>query len=451
MHFEFEEKEERLVKIKVVGVGGGGGNALNTMISGGLAHVDFVAANTDAQALKCNKAQLHLQLGRETTKGLGAGANPDIGAASAEEDVERIKEALGDTDMVFVTCGMGGGTGTGAAPVIARVAREMGALAVGVVTRPFIFEGARRARQAESGIQRLKEQVDALIVIPNMKVLAMAGKTMQMTEAFRKADDVLYHAVKAISDIITVNGLINVDFADVRTIMASMGRALMGTGAASGERRAVEAAQKAVSSPLLEDVSIHGAKGVLINVTGPADLTLDEVNDAATFIQSAADPEANIIFGSVIDEALEDEVRITVIATGFEQALADQQVRRPERLGFPMPAVRAQAPVLASGEVSDPTLSSASLSASAPSNPSASTFTFSSSTSGKRQVAVGERRPAAGLAPEASNLSRQWDTSASDPFRRPAGKVAEQLGISAESEIDIPTFLRKRVDIGDQY
>ena len=304
-------------RIKVVGVGGGGGNAVNTMIAAGLQGVDFMTANTDAQALKANLASVKLQLGTAFTKGLGAGGNPDVGRKAATEDVERIREVLAGADMVFVTAGMGGGTGTGGAPVVARVARELGALTVGVVTKPFHFEGKKRGRQAEEGMRELKANVDTLIAIPNQRLLAVAGRNMSILETFKKADDVLLQAVRGISDLITVHGLINLDFNDVRTIMSEMGMALMGAAVASGEDRAVEAAQKAISSPLLEDVSIQGARGVLINITGGPDLTIHEVNEAATLIQEEADDEANIIFGAVIDESLHDQIRITVIATGF--------------------------------------------------------------------------------------------------------------------------------------
>jgi cell division protein FtsZ len=305
-------------KIKVIGVGGGGGNAISTMIQGRLEGVDFVAANTDLQALESNQAPIKIPLGQRLTKGLGAGANPEIGRSSAEEDRDHIAEVLQGADMVFVTAGMGGGTGTGAAPVIAEVARELGALTVGVVTKPFPFEGKKRRRQAEEGIINLARAVDTLITIPNERLLSVAGQKTTMLDAFRKADEVLLNAVQGISDLITIPGLINVDFADVKTIMSNMGRALMGTGRAVGERRALEAAQQAISSPLLEDVSITGATGILINITGGPDLTLFEVNEASSLIQEAADEEANIIFGSVIDPSLTDEVRITVIATGFD-------------------------------------------------------------------------------------------------------------------------------------
>ena len=314
---EFDENHNH-AKIKVIGVGGGGGNAVSTMIQGRLEGVDFVAANTDLQALESNQAAIKIPLGHRLTKGLGAGANPDIGRSSAEEDRDRIAEVLQGADMVFVTAGMGGGTGTGAAPVIAEVAREMGALTVGVVTKPFPFEGKKRRRQAEEGIINLARAVDTLITIPNERLLSVAGQKTTMLDAFRKADEVLLNAVQGISDLITIPGLINVDFADVKTIMSNMGRALMGTGRAVGERRAIEAAQQAISSPLLEDVSITGATGILINITGGPDLTLFEVNEASSLIQEAAHEEANIIFGSVIDPSLIDEVRITVIATGFD-------------------------------------------------------------------------------------------------------------------------------------
>jgi cell division protein FtsZ len=311
--------------IKVIGMGGGGGNAVNTMIASELRGVEFIVANTDAQALANNQATVKLQLGQ---KGLGAGAKPEVGRAATEEYADRIREYLTGSDMVFITAGMGGGTGTGGAPVVGRIARDTGALTVGVVTKPFDFEGKRRQRQAEDGIAELKEAVDTLIVIPNQRLLATAARNTSMLEAFRRADDILLQAVRGISDLVTVHGLINLDFADVRTIMCDMGMAIMGSGAANGENRAIEAAQKAIQSPLLEDMSIRGAKGVLINITGSADLALHEVNDASTLIQEEAHEDANIIFGAVIDESMGDEIRITVIATGFgPQAAAVEPVR----------------------------------------------------------------------------------------------------------------------------
>ena len=316
--FEIVEKQTAQgAKIKVVGVGGGGTNAIATMISLGLGGVDFVAANTDNQALDHNPAPYHIQLGTELTKGLGAGANPEVGKKAALEDSAKIAEMLHGADMVFITAGMGGGTGTGAAPVIANIAKEAGALTVGVVTKPFNFEGKKRRKNADKGISELKEAVDTLICIPNQRLLYVANETTTMLDCFKKADEVLYQAVKGISDLINIRGLINLDFADVRTVMCNKGLALMGTGIASGENRAIEAARKAISSPLLEDVAINGATGIIINITGGPDLTLFEVNEASSLITEEAHEEAEIIFGSVIDENLKDEVRVTVIATGF--------------------------------------------------------------------------------------------------------------------------------------
>jgi cell division protein FtsZ len=304
-------------RIKVIGAGGCGGNAVNHMIDVGLRNVDFIAVNTDIQALQNNHAPMRIQIGDEITRGRGTGGNPEIGRKAALEDEERIREILSEAEMVFVTAGMGGGTGTGSAPVIARIARELGALTVGVVTKPFQFEGRRRMSQAEEGLRELKSAVDTLITIPNQRLLSVASKNTSLRESFQKADDVLLQAVRGISELVTVHGLINLDFADVRSIMAEMGMAMMGAATASGENRAVEAAQRAISSPLLEDVSIKGARGLLINVTGGSDMALYEVNEAASLIQEEAHEDANIIFGAVIDEAMSDEIRVTVIATGF--------------------------------------------------------------------------------------------------------------------------------------
>ncbi|MFB3924457.1 MAG: cell division protein FtsZ [Syntrophales bacterium] len=315
----FEEGTDTSARIKVIGVGGGGGNAVNTMISYKLCGVDFITANTDAQALRTSLSPMKVQLGGEITKGLGAGSDPEVGRRSAQESRDMIASALEKSDMVFITAGLGGGTGTGGAPVVAQIAKEIGALTVAVVTKPFQFEGKKRERQAENGIEELREIVDTLIVIPNQRLLSLGGRNMSLVEAFKKADDILYHAVKGISDLIIIPGLINLDFADVRHIMSEMGLALMGTGSARGENRAVEAAQRAISSPLLEDNSIQGARGVLLNITGGPDMTLYEINEASSLIQAEAHEDANIIFGTVIDENMEDEIRITVIATGFEE------------------------------------------------------------------------------------------------------------------------------------
>ncbi|MDF2608196.1 MAG: cell division protein FtsZ [Bacillales bacterium] len=314
---DFDTNLDHLAKIKVIGVGGGGNNAVNRMIEHGVQGVDFLTVNTDAQALKLSKAEITMQIGGKLTRGLGAGANPEVGKKAAEESREQIEELLKGADMVFVTAGMGGGTGTGAAPVIAEVAREIGALTVGVVTRPFTFEGRKRATQAATGIQALKDNVDTLIVIPNDRLLEIVDKNTPMLEAFREADNVLRQGVQGISDLIATPGLINLDFADVKTIMANKGSALMGIGVATGENRATDAAKKAISSPLLES-SIEGAKGVLMNITGGMNLSLYEVQEAADIVASASDPDVNIIFGSVINDNLKDEIIVTVIATGFD-------------------------------------------------------------------------------------------------------------------------------------
>jgi cell division protein FtsZ len=316
---------ENSAKIKVVGAGGGGGNAVNTMISYSLRGVDFIIANTDAQALGASDAPVKIQIGAEVTKGLGAGSNPDIGKQAALESRDEIRRQLEGSDMVFITAGLGGGTGTGAAPVIAEVARECGALTVAVVTKPFQFEGKRRNSQAEEGIVQLRDVVDTLIVVPNQRLLSLGGRGLSLLDAFKKADDILYQAVKGISDLIIVPGLINLDFADVKNIMSNMGMALMGTGTASGENRAVEAAQRAISSPLLEDNTIQGAQGILLSITGGPDMSLYEVNEASSLIQAEAHEDANIIFGTVIDENMTDEIRITVIATGFEDTMKKKQ------------------------------------------------------------------------------------------------------------------------------
>ena len=315
--FELEENINIGANIKVVGVGGGGSNAVSTMIDSGMDGVEFIVANTDIQALNHNRATGKIQLGADLTKGLGAGANPDIGRRAAIESYNEVVEKLEGSDMVFVTAGMGGGTGTGGAPVVAKIARELGALTIGVVTRPFSFEGKRRMKHAEGGLQELKENVDSLIVIPNQKLLAISGDKTPLTETFKKADDVLLQAVKGISDLINKRGLINLDFADIRTVMQAKGLALMGTGYAQGENRAVEAATAAISSPLLENIKIDGATGIIINVTGGPDLSLFEVNEASTLITEAAHEDAEIIFGAVIDENMSEEIRVTVIATGF--------------------------------------------------------------------------------------------------------------------------------------
>lgn len=330
---EFDTNDDALAVIKVIGVGGGGNNAVNRMIEHGVQGVEFIAVNTDAQALKLSSAEIKLQIGAKSTRGLGAGANPEVGKKAAEESKEQLEEALAGADMVFVTAGMGGGTGTGAAPVIAQIARDLGALTVGVVTRPFTFEGRKRQSQALAGTQAMKEAVDTLIVIPNDRLLEIVDKSTPMLEAFREADNVLRQGVQGISDLIAVPGLINLDFADVKTIMSNKGSALMGIGVASGETRAVEAAKKAISSPLLE-TSITGAKGVLMNITGGASLSLFEVQEAAAIVASASDEDVNIIFGSVINDDLKDEIVVTVIATDFNEAAVVPDPRQMMRPGL---------------------------------------------------------------------------------------------------------------------
>lgn len=315
--FEFSDVQEQTARLTVIGIGGAGGNAINHMIASEMKGVDFIACNTDVQALSINKASFKVQIGRELTKGLGSGGHPEIGKQAIEENRDDVAQVLEGSEMVFITAGMGGGTGTGAAPVVAEIAREQGSLTIGVVTKPFIFEGRKRIKQAEMGIAELRKYVDTIIIVPNQRLLGLVGKNTTFPEALQIADNILYYACQGISELITTSALVNLDFADVKTIMADMGDALMGTGFASGEYRASEAAQEAISSPLLEEVQIKGARGVLVNITGGSDLTLHEVNDANNVVYEAAGEEANIIFGAAIDESMNGQVRVTVIATGF--------------------------------------------------------------------------------------------------------------------------------------
>jgi cell division protein FtsZ len=399
---EFDENKNLAAKVKIIGIGGGGNNALNTMISYELTGVDFIAANTDAQALAANMAPNKLQLGENLTKGLGAGANPEVGRKAALEDVEKIREALKGADMVFITAGLGGGTGTGGGPVIAEVAREMGALTVAIVTKPFHFEGKKRMKQAEEGLANLKMTADALITIPNQRLLGISGKNMTLIEAFKKADEVLFHAAKGISDIIVGHGIINLDFADVRTIMAETGMALMGTGIASGDNRSVEAAQKAISSPLLEDISIEGARGLLINITGGENMTLSEINEATTLIQKEAHEEANVIWGMVIDHAMKEEMRVTVIATGFgkKEEKKASQFKKVAPISF---GLREQ-------------------------NRDFSNFTFSNKEN-NRDIPAFMRK-----------------VKASERFDELKLEQPSDFSIEDEDRFDIPTFLRKQAD-----
>jgi len=400
MIFEFEETSAQNARMRVVGVGGAGGNAVNRMVDEDLEGVEFISANTDAQALKSSRAQVTIQLGKKLTRGLGAGARPEIGRQAVAESEDEIRRALEGADLVFITAGMGGGTGTGAAPIIGEIAREMGALTIAIVTRPFDFEGKKRAKQAEQGLAELKRSVDTMIVVPNDRLLSVVGKGTTFKDALKKADEVLLHATQGISDLIRVTGEVNVDFADVRTIMACRGPALMGSGFGVGDNRAVEAAQEAVSSPLLDNVSIRGAQGVLINITGGMDLAIDEVTQISRIIQEEAGEDAEIIFGAVHDPTLEGKIRVTVIATGFdrEQERADQKIIRPD---FRRPA--PSAPPTRQGAAAPPTEEA-------------------------RRMVVG-----GGLPPEREVV----------PFQRPPERLVDRSFIG---ELDIPTFIRRQMD-----
>jgi cell division protein FtsZ len=455
IRIQYNDEMPRGAKIKVIGVGGGGGNAVNRMIAAKLEGVEFIAANTDVQALQLSQAPVKLQLGVKLTSGLGAGANPDVGRRAALEDSEKIIEALEGADMVFVTTGLGGGTGTGAAPVIASLASEMGALTVAVVTRPFGFEGKRRMQQAERGMQELLEAVDTMIVIPNEKLLVVA-KDAGFFESFRVADDVLRQGVQGISDIITIPGIINRDFADVKTTMHGMGYAVMGTAMRSGANRAIEAAQAAMASPLLEAGAIDGTKGILINISGSSNLKLSEVNEASTLIQNAAHEEANIIFGAVLDESMGDEVKITVIATGFrkdlpsrEESPRDAHSLKPEAPAFLNLDVRPAVPRFAS-EVAVET-ARASLHAPEPAAATAYASGFGSqslatleSTPSFEPIApntpASKERKTAAMTPEDSAIGGFLETLSADENRARAQRRAEEVELE---ELDVPAFMRK--------
>jgi cell division protein FtsZ len=454
IRIQYNDEMPRGAKIKVIGVGGGGGNAVNRMIAAKLEGVEFIAANTDVQALQLSQAPVKLQLGVKLTSGLGAGANPDVGRRAALEDSEKIIEALEGADMVFVTTGLGGGTGTGAAPVIASLASEMGALTVAVVTRPFGFEGKRRMQQAERGMQELLEAVDTMIVIPNEKLLVVA-KDAGFFESFRVADDVLRQGVQGISDIITIPGIINRDFADVKTTMHGMGYAVMGTAMRSGANRAIEAAQAAMASPLLEAGAIDGAKGILINISGSSNLKLSEVNEASTLIQNAAHEEANIIFGAVLDESMGDEVKITVIATGFrkdlpnrEESSRDVHSLKPEAPAFLNLDVRAAAPRFASEVVAETARASLHVpepaaAAYASGFGSQSLATLESAPSFEpivTNVPVSKERKVAALTPEDSAIGGFLETLSADESRAREQRRAEEAELE---ELDVPAFMRK--------
>jgi cell division protein FtsZ len=431
---ELIENADPGARIKVIGAGGCGGNAVSHMIAAGLRNVDFVSVNTDAQALQNNTAPLRMQIGQMLTRGRGTGGNPEIGRKAALEDEEALREVLADAEMVFVTAGMGGGTGTGSAPVLARIAREGGALTVGVVTKPFQFEGRKRMGQAEEGLRELKNAVDTLITIPNQRLLSIASRTTSLKEAFQKADDVLLQAVRGIAELVTVHGLINLDFADVRSIMAEMGMAMMGAARAAGENRALEAAQRAISSPLLEDVSIKGARGLLINVTGGPDMSLYEVNEAASLIQEEAHEDANIIFGAVIDEKLADEIHVTVIATGFGEREMERHSPRYSPSGTPVTAPVMAAPTRPM-DVIQPQPAFA-MPAAPPPPPQNQIF--------NRPV----RR--LGMIVDDSTLDipafkRRAEDHRGHEHRGPT-RLGQADAIESDDKLDIPAFLRKQVD-----
>ncbi len=421
-------------RIKVIGAGGCGGNAVNHMISVGLRNVDFIAVNTDIQALQNNHAPMRIQIGDEITRGRGTGGNPEVGRKAALEDEDRIRELLMEAEMVFVTAGMGGGTGTGSAPVIARIARELGALTVGVVTKPFQFEGRRRMAQADEGLRELKNAVDTLITIPNQRLLSVASRNTSLRESFQKADDVLLQAVRGISELVTVHGLINLDFADVRSIMAEMGMAMMGAATATGENRAVEAAQRAISSPLLEDVSIKGARGLLINVTGGSDMALYEVNEAASLIQEEAHEDANIIFGAVIDEKMTDEIRVTVIATGFGELDKHPSTRySPSGAPLTTPIAAASTRAVDAMEVRPATVSSA------PMTPAAQPGQVRMFTGNKPVRRMG-------LIVDDSSLDIPAFRRRGDELSADSEKLEPNSLLDGDDKLDIPTFLRKHLD-----
>lgn len=466
--FEISEQNETIhgkARIRVIGVGGGGCNAVNTMIRSGLNGVEYIVANTDAQALNASLANIKIQLGPEITKGLGAGANPEVGRKSALEEYERLSEVLTGADMIFITAGMGGGTGTGAAPVIAKLAKELGALTVGVVTKPFLFEGKRRFRVAEQGIVSLEECVDSLITIPNQRLLYLAGENLSLVETFKKADEVLLNAVQGISDLINNTGLINADFADVKTVMANKGMALMGTGISSGPDRAIKAATEAISSPLLEDVTIDGATGIIINITGSSSLTTHETNEAVTLIMEAADEDAEIIFGTVIDDSAEEYIKVTVIATGLGLGKVNNKMQAvpsiTKELMERAPSSKESLEIRSQPAArSVPQAQAPRASAPAPIH--------------EEQVLADnsnrEERPATGLAQSIREAADKFDHEIKNPRQeRPASasadfprgnresskdttsrskSIAERLGFInfEDDEFDTPTFLRKEND-----
>ncbi|MFI5214275.1 MAG: cell division protein FtsZ [Gemmatimonadales bacterium] len=403
--FELEESVTQNARMKVVGIGGGGGNAVNRMIAEHLSGVEFISVNTDAQALLNNKADVKVQIGKKLTRGLGAGARPEIGRQAVDENKDDVHRVLAGADLVFVTCGMGGGTGTGAAPIIAAMARELGILTVGIVTKPFLFEGKKRMRQAEMGITEMRKHVDTMIVVPNERLMAVVGKGVTFQDALKKADEVLLNATRGISEVITRPGLVNVDYADVRTVMQNGGSALMGTGTGKGEARAMEAAQQAISSPLLDNISINGATGVLLNMTGGDDLTLGEVHQISEIVHDAVGEEAELIFGAVLEPSMTGEIRVTVIATGFDKVVAAQPgvIQFPQRQSAPRPAIGVQRSVGAQQQQA------------------------AAGGAGGAQPPLGQRRPS--------------QAQAQQPGAGSQGAAAEPL-----PDMEIPTFIRRQMD-----
>jgi len=450
MNITMDESFDAKAKMKVIGVGGAGGNAVNRMVAGGLQGVDFIAVNTDAMALDNNQAAHRIQIGEKVTKGLGAGANPDIGRIAMEEDRDKIAASLDGSDMVFITAGMGGGTGTGGAPVVAEIAREMGVLTVAIVTRPFLFEGKVRDRNAKRGIDELRKSVDTIIVIPNQKLLSIVDRKTPLMDAFKTADDVLHQATKGISDLISVHGLVNLDFADVQTIMLGMGDALMGTGTADGEDRASMAADAAIHSPLLDDISIAGAKGILINITGGEDMSLYDVNDATQTIYEAVgeDQEANIIFGAVVDKEMEGKIRVTVIATGFNEEVTDKAThpnfgvkkreKPAEQMSFSLPPKKTQVVQFASKQTQSATQPSPEMEHDQEAQSHVASQQEHHEQQGYQSAAQHSTRE-----PEYAATPRSF-------FKRDQKK--EQIYVSKgqvmshlQEDIDVPTFLRKQM------
>lgn len=449
--FEIQEAKVLGAKIKVVGVGGGGCNAVNTMIRAGLTGVEFIAANTDKQVLESVLAPNKIAIGQELTRGLGAGANPEIGRKAALEDYAQISEMLAGADMVFITAGMGGGTGTGAAPVFAKIAKELNILTVGVITKPFLFEGKKRMRQALEGINQLRESVDSLIIIPNNRLLNISGASLSMMQAFGKADEILLNAVQGISDLINHTGYINSDFADVRTIMANKGLALMGIGFGSGDHRAVEAATSAISSPLLEDVSINGATGIIINITGGSNLTLHEVNEATSIIQEAAHEDAQIIFGTVIDESMNDKVKVTVIATGLgSDATAQVTEMLNSGVRAPVGATAAAAPAFVAPVANVAPVVAAPVQAPAMSMNSNNSVVNNDSNNTNTNNNVNSSNESVNLANGVGAVSANAanvnvDNNSESPELARAREIAKRLGLSSNEnqDFDVPAFMRR--------